>query len=237
MDLAEGILQKINKSMDEISEDTESSGIIISPDVLKYFENSNNYKDGVYSYNNTSIPVVVSDLLEKNTILSMGKSNNNNANPICYGNLPVYTPPLRSAPVGFKKTKIKLNRSVLKENITCVERTDNMLHFNLSFLKNKDSEYLYEEYDNLDLKSEISIDLSKAYKDSFGFKYRNLDIWYRKDDETKNICSIKIHDSYKGLCDCIGYMHGIYRDEKYSCYNVHVSLEDGSIYSDEVEII
>ena len=68
----------------------------------------------------------------------------------------------------------------------------------------------------------LSIHMTKPYKDSFGFSYYNLEVRHQADagGPVEVIDKIKIPDSYKKWCDCVAYMHGIYRDEKDSCYKV-----------------
>lgn len=133
------------------------------------------------------------------------------------------------------KSKIKASKS----NINDITNTDDgTIIFTLSFYKKKDCHEVYEFSDKSGIKHTITIDMSKPYTDSFKFTYYDLEVKHQKGSEkTETISKIKIHDSYKKWCDCVGYTHGIYRDKKDSCYKVITVLHENYLWGEEITLI
>ena len=119
------------------------------------------------------------------------------------------------------EAKSKLRLKLARNNINDVINTDDgTVTFTLSFYKKKDCYKLYEFHNKKGFKHIITIHLTKPYKDSFGFTYYDLEVGHQAGGPAETVGKIKIPDSYKKWCDCVAYTHGIYRDEKDSCYKV-----------------
>lgn len=119
--------------------------------------------------------------------------------------------------------KSKLRLKFAKSNINDVINTDDgTVTFTLSFFKKKDCYKLYEFHDKKGFKHAITIHMTKPYKDGFGFTYYDLEVRHQADagGPVETVGKIHIPDSYKKWDDCVAYMHGIYREEKNSCYKV-----------------
>jgi hypothetical protein len=244
MENIEDIIKKYdNDNIDRPIGSVEGDAIFINPKTLKYFEvmPSDKYKDGKYYFKNTlgefSVPVKTDKLIPEGQLLVYGKSNT--AEPeMAYS---PFLPFISTSNMPFYKTiKRKIPKKELKANISHARKTDPLtLVFTLTFLKDRDEQIIYSYFDDDNKMHNIIISLSKSYKDGFGFKYRNLDVWHQNDETSDmvEISTVKIPDSYKGWSDCVAYMHGIYRDSKDSCYDVTVRLDNGYVSSEELEVV
>lgn len=136
----------------------------------------------------------------------------------------------------LKENYVKsLKKSILrKSNINNVRIENNTLIFDLSFLKNEGvSAQVTIPTEN----SNLIINLSKSYKSNYGFCYFDLSVWKTHEmSDTTCITSIQIPDSYKKIDDLVAYMHGIYRTDKYSCYEVKIDLNTGNLTSGKIKV-
>lgn len=128
---------------------------------------------------------------------------------IAYGSDTAYLPysvmPRQSF---YRKPEIKskLRLKLARSNINDVINTDDgTVTFTLSFYKKKDCYKLYEFHDKKGFKHNITIHLTKPYKDSFGFTYYDLEVGHQADTggSIETVGKIKIPDSYKKWCDCV----------------------------------
>ena len=218
-------MSKKNKKIDKLfdgllDEESKSNTLIIHSETKKAL-----LDDTIELLKENGISIVENDFVPKGEVLCVKKGVDTSPE-IAYGQDITYLPysvmpkrPIYREPEVKSKLKLKLARS----NINDVINTDDgTVTFTLSFYKKKDCYKLYEFHDKKGFKHAITIHMTKPYKDSFGFSYYNLEVRHQADagGPVEVIDKIKIPDSYKKWCDCVAYMHGIYRDEKDSCYKV-----------------
>lgn len=213
--------KKIDKLFDGLlDEESKSNTLIIHSETKKAL-----LDDTIELLKENGISIVENDFVPKGEVFCVKKGADTSPE-IAYGQDITYLPysimpkrPIYREPEVKSKLKLKLARS----NINDVINTDDgTVTFTLSFYKKKDCYKLYEFHDKKGFKHAITIHMTKPYKDSFGFSYYNLEVRHQADagGPVEVIDKIKIPDSYKKWCDCVAYMHGIYRDEKDSCYKV-----------------
>ena len=212
--------KKIDKLFDGLIDDNlESNTLVMHSETKKVVS-----EDTIEQLKANGIDIVENDFVPKGEFLCVKKGVD--ASPeIAYGNH-VYLPynvmpksPIHREPEIKSKLRLKFARS----NINDVINTDDgTVTFTLSFYKKKDCYKLYEFHDQKGFKHAITIHMTKPYKDSFGFTYYDLVVRHQADagGPVEVIDKIKIPDSYKKWDDCVAYTHGIYRDEKDSCYKV-----------------
>lgn len=212
--------KKIDKLFDGLLDDnSESNTLVMHSETKKVIS-----EDTIEQLKANGIDILENDFVPKGEFLCV-KKDIDTSPEIAYGNH-VYLPynvmpksPIHREPEIKSKLRLKFARS----NINDVINTDDgTVTFTLSFYKKKDCYKLYEFHDQKGFKHAITIHMTKPYKDSFGFTYYDLVVRHQADagGPVEVIDKIKIPDSYKKWCDCIAYMHGIYRDEKDSCYKV-----------------
>lgn len=217
-------MSKKNKKIDKLfngllDDDSESKTLAIHPETKKAL-----LDDTLEVLKANGINIVENEFVPKGEVFCVKKGVDTSPE-IAYGNH-VYLPynvmpksPIHREPEIKSKLRLKFARS----NINDVINTDDgTVTFTLSFYKKKDCYKLYEFHDQKGFKHAITIHMTKPYKDSFGFTYYDLVVRHQADagGPVEVIDKIKIPDSYKKWCDCVAYMHGIYRDEKDSCYKV-----------------
>lgn len=171
------------------------------------------------------ISIVENDFVPEGEVFCVKKGIDTSPE-IVYGNDHVYLPynilpkrPIYNKPEIKSKLRLKLARS----NINDVINTDDgTVIFTLSFYKKKDCYKMYEFHDKEGFKHTITIHMTKPYKDDFGFTYYDLEVRHQAnvDGPSEIVGKISIPDSYKKWDDCVAYTHGIYREEKNSCYKV-----------------
>jgi hypothetical protein len=216
--------KKIDKLLDGfLDEESKSNTLIMHSETKKVL-----LDDTIELLKEKGISIVENDFVPEGEVFCVKKGVDDTSPEVVYGQDITYLPysvmpkpPIYREPEVKSKLKLKLARS----NINDVINTDDgTVTFTLSFYKKKDCYKLYEFHDKKGFKHAITIHMTKPYKDSFGFSYYNLEVRHQADagGPVEVIDKIKIPDSYKKWCDCVAYMHGIYRDEKDSCYKVVV---------------
>lgn len=216
--------KKIDKLLDGLlDEESKSNTLIMHSETKKVL-----LDDTIELLKENGVSIVENDFVPKGEVFCVKKGEVDTSPEVVYGKDVTYLPysvmpkpPIYREPEVKSKLKLKLARS----NINDVINTDDgTVTFTLSFYKKKDCYKLYEFHDKKGFKHAITIHMTKPYKDSFGFSYYNLEVRHQADagGPVEVIDKIKIPDSYKKWCDCVAYMHGIYRDEKDSCYKVIV---------------
>lgn len=216
--------KKIDKLFDGLlDEESKSNTLIMHSETKKVLLDNT-----IELLKEKGISIVENDFVPKGEVFCVKKGVDDTSPEVVYGQDITYLPysvmpkpPIYREPEIKSKLKLKLARS----NINDVINTDDgTVTFTLSFYKKKDCYKLYEFHDQKGFKHAITIHMTKPYKDSFGFSYYNLEVRHQADagGPVEVIDKIKIPDSYKKWCDCVAYMHGIYRDEKDSCYKVIV---------------
>lgn len=174
---------------------------------------------------NVDMPITVSDFVPDGEIICV-KKDIDESPEIVYGNDITYLPynvlpkcPIYREPEVKSKLRLKLARSNIND---IINTDDGTVTFTLSFYKKKDCYKIYEFHDKKGFKHTITIHLTKPYKDGFNFTYYDLEVRHQADagGPIETVGQISIPDSYKKWCDCVAYMHGIYREEKDSCYKV-----------------
>ena len=216
--------KKIDKLLDGLlDEESKSNTLIMHSETKKVL-----LDDTIELLKENGVSIVENDFVPEGEVFCVKKGADTSPE-VVYGQDITYLPysvmmpkrPIYREPEIKSKLKLKLARS----NINDVINTDDgTVTFTLSFYKKKDCYKLYEFHDKKGFKHAIAIHMTKPYKDSFGFSYYNLEVRHQADagGPVEVIDKIKIPDSYKKWCDCVAYMHGIYRDEKDSCYKVIV---------------
>jgi len=212
--------KKIDKLFDGLlDEESKSNTLVMHPETKKVIS-----EDTIEQLKLKGTSIVESDFVPKGEFLCVKKGVDTSPE-IAYGDH-VYLPysimpqqPFYRKPEIKSKLRLKLARSNIND---IINTDDGTVTFTLSFYKKKDCYHLYEFHDKKGFKHAITIHMTKPYKDSFGFSYYNLEVRHQADagGPVEVIDKIKIPDSYKKWCDCVAYMHGIYRDEKDSCYKV-----------------
>ena len=213
--------KKIDKLFDGLlDEESKSNTLVMHSETKKAL-----LDDTIELLKENGVSVVENDFVPKGEVFCAKKCADMSPE-IVYGQDITYLPysvmprqPFYRKP----ETKSKLRLKLARNNINDVINTDDgTVTFTLSFYKKKDCYKLYEFHDKEGFKHAITIHLTKPYKDSFGFTYYDLEVGHQADagGPVEVVDKIKIPDSYKKWCDCVAYMHGIYRDEKDSCYKV-----------------
>lgn len=218
-------LHEIDRLIDELNNagSVKTDHIVIHPETAKAL-----LEDTIKTLESKGIKIFKSEFVPVDEIYYVGK--NPSAEELqpaeVFGNfMPYVTVPKPLFMDREPEVKSKLKTLLSKSNINDIKNTDDgTVTFTLSFYKKKDCYHLYEFYDKKGFKHAITIHMTKPYKDSFGFTYYDLEVRHQADagGPIEVIDKIKIPDSYKKWCDCVAYMHGIYRDEKDSCYKVIV---------------
>jgi len=217
-------MSKKNKKIDKLfdgllDEEAKSKTLIMHPETKKAI-----LDDTLEVLKVRGISVMENDFVPKGEVFCVKKGEDTSPE-IAYGNL-IYLPygimpqrPIYREP----ETKSKLRLQFAKSNINDVINTDDgTVTFTLSFYKKKDCYKLYEFHDKEGFKHAITIHMTKPYKDDFGFTYYDLEVKHQADagGPVETVGKIHIPDSYRKWNDCVAYMHGIYREEKNSCYKV-----------------
>lgn len=212
--------KKIDKLFDGLlNEESKSNTLVIHSETKKVIS-----EDTIEQLKANGINLVENDFVPKGEVFCVKKGVDTSPD-IVFGDH-VYLPysiipqqPFYRKPEIKSKLRLKLARSNIND---IINTDDGTVTFTLSFYKKKDCYHLYEFHDKKGFKHAITIHMTKPYKDSFGFSYYNLEVRHQADagGPVEVIDKIKIPDSYKKWCDCVAYMHGIYRDEKDSCYKV-----------------
>ena len=212
--------KKIDKLFDGLlDEELKSNTLVMHPETKKVIS-----EDTIEQLKLKGTSIVESDFVPEGEFFCVKKGVD--ASPdVVFGDH-VYLPySIMPQQPFYRKPEIKskLRLKLAKSNINDIINTDDgTITFTLSFYKKKDCYETYEFHDKKGFKHAITIHMTKLYKDSFGFSYYNLEVRHQADagGPVEVIDKIKIPDSYKKWCDCVAYMHGIYRDEKDSCYKV-----------------
>lgn len=212
--------KKIDKLLDGLlDEESKSNTLVMHSETKKVIS-----EDTIEQLKANGIDILENDFVPKGEFLCV-KKNVDESPEIAYGNH-IYLPygimpqqPFYKEPEIKSKLRLKFARSNIND---IINTDDGTVTFTLSFYKKKDCYKLYEFHDQKGFKHAITIHMTKPYKDSFGFTYYDLVVRHQADagGPVEVIDKIKIPDSYKKWCDCVAYMHGIYRDEKDSCYKV-----------------
>lgn len=145
-----------------------------------------------------------------------------------------YLPSITTKPIAQKqKVSYTFNKKELyKTNIHDLRVTPNTVSFYVSFLKDK----LCEEsslYAIGTSERQITIKTVRNPDDSFGFRSFTLSVEAGLPNAMAEIKSLKIPDSYNCNSDLLGYMHGIYRENKNDVYKVIIDLNNGNLESYE----
>lgn len=215
-------MSKKNKKIDKffdglLDDDSESKTLAMHPETKKGLSD-----DALELFKVNGISIVENEFVPKGEVFCVKKGVD--APPeIVYGAYLPYNvmpkPPIHREP----ETKSKLRLKLAKSNINDVINTDDgTVTFTLSFFKKKDCYKLYEFHDKEGFKHAITIHMTKPYKDGFGFTYYDLEVRHQADagGPVETVGKIRIPDSYRKWDDCVACMHGIYREEKNSCYKV-----------------
>lgn len=225
MELSQKRLHEIDRLIDEFDKDesVKTDHIAIHPETAKCL--SDNI---IKKLESKGIKIFKSEFVPIDEIYCVGKNPSAEVPTEVFGNFMPYT--TMPKPLFMNRepeVKSKLKTLLSKSNINDIKNTDDgTVTFTLSFYKKKDCYHIYEFYDKKEFKHAITIHMTKPYKDSFGFYYYNLEVKHQSDTggPVEVIDKIKIPDSYKKWCDCVAYAHGIYRDERDSCYKVIVTF-------------
>lgn len=218
-------MSKKSKKIDKLfgrllDEDSKSNTLIMHSETKKVLSEDT---IDVLKANGTNI--VENDFVPKGELICV-KKDIDESPEIVYGNGHVYRPYniLPKRPIYRElEIKSKLRLKFARSNINDIINTDDgTITFTLSFYKKKDCYKIYEFHDKEDFKHTITIHMTKPYKDDFGFTYYDLEVRHQAnvDGPIEIVGKISIPDSYKKWDDCVAYTHGIYREEKNSCYKV-----------------
>lgn len=214
--------EKIDKLFNGLlDDDSESKTLAIHPETKKALLDNT-----LEVLKANGISIVENEFVPKGEVLCVKKGVADTSPEIVYGKDITYLPynvmpkpPIHREP----EIKSKLRLKLAKSNINDVINTDDgTVTFTLSFYKKKDCHKLYEFHDKKGFKHAITIHMTKPYKDGFGFTYYDLEVRHQADagGPVETVGKIRIPDSYKKWDDCVAYMHGIYREDKNSCYKV-----------------
>lgn len=216
--------KKIDKLFDGLlDEESKSNTLVMHPKTKKVIS-----EDTIEQLKLKGTSIVESDFVPEGEVFCVKKGVDTSPD-VVFGDH-VYLPysimpqqPFYRKPEIKSKLRLKFARSNIND---IINTDDGTITFTLSFYKKKDCYHLYEFHDKKGFKHAITIHMTKPYKDSFGFSYYNLEVRHQADagGPVEVIDKIKIPDSYKKWCDCVAYMHGIYRDERDSCYKVIVTF-------------
>ena len=216
--------KKIDKLLDGLlDEESKSNTLVMHPDTKKVIS-----EDTIEQLKLKGTFIVENDFVPKGEVFCVKKGVD--ASPdVAFGDHAYLPYSIMPQQPFYRKSEIKskLRLKLARSNINDIINTDDgTVTFTLSFYKKKDCYHLYEFHDKKGFKHAITIHMTKPYKDSFGFSYYNLEVRHQADagGPVEVIDKIKIPDSYKKWCDCVAYMHGIYRDERDSCYKVIVTF-------------
>lgn len=212
--------KKIDKLFDGLlDEESKSNTLVMHSETKKAL-----LDDTIELLKENGVSIVENDFVPKGEVFCVKKGVDTSPET-AYGQDITYLPysVMPKSPIYREpETKSKLRLKLARSNINDITNTDDgTVTFTLSFYKKKDCYKLYEFHDQKGFKHAITIHMTKPYKDSFGFTYYDLEVGHQVDTGgLETVGKIKIPDSYKKWCDCVAYTHGIYRDEKNSCYKV-----------------
>lgn len=125
-----------------------------------------------------------------------------------------------------------------KSNLNNGRVENNILKFDISFIRDEETT-IKVPYTGKSAGRELLIHLSKpdSKNDPYGFSYFSLEVWdCNPNTATTLVIKTRIPNSWKGACDCVAYMHNIYRDNEWSCYEAQLDLSNDYLTSRPISV-